>query len=58
MTDTTERFKPLEELSPDEHLKRMQARNRGEPEPEFERPEYTEARRKALKDAGLEDEAA
>ena len=52
------RYKQVDELSTDEITQRLQARNRNEPEPQFETPEYKQAKAEALRDAGLEDEAA
>jgi hypothetical protein len=46
------RYKEIEELSPGEHLERI---NTGRQR--FETDEYVEARRKALADAGFEDDA-
>jgi hypothetical protein len=54
--DKIRRYKRRDELTMDEEVQVQQAAKRGKPEPRFERPEYTEARREALADAGLEDE--
>ena len=46
---TPRRYKELDELSVDEHVRRRQ-----DPDAKFETPEYRDARRAALEDAGLE----
>jgi len=52
------RYKQVDELSTDEIAQRLQARNRNEQAPRFETSEYKQAKAEALRDAGLEDEAA
>ena len=52
--DPPTRWKTIEELTVEEHLRRMQAMNRGEPEPQFESETYKAAKRQALAVAGLE----
>lgn len=52
--DPPTRWKTIEELTVEEHLQRMQAMNRGEPEPRFESEAYLAAKRLALAGAGLE----
>ena len=51
------RFKTPEELSAAEHFERLRAQRRGQPEPKYETSEYRATRRKALRRAGLEEEA-
>jgi hypothetical protein len=52
------RFKSTDELSPGEHLLLIRAKRRGQPVPKFEAGAYSKAKIAALKDAGLDQEAA
>lgn len=54
----TERYKKPAELSADEHLAVIRAKKQGSPAPKFERADYQAAKIEALRDAGLEEEAA
>ena len=54
----TERFKKAEELTSAEHFLVLRAKRRGAPVPKFEAGEYSKAKIAALKDAGLDQEAA
>lgn len=52
-----QRYKSINEYTPDEHAQRQQALRKGDAAPKFETPDYKEARRKALEKAGLADES-
>jgi hypothetical protein len=52
----TRRYKERAELDVEESLAVIRAQRAGEPVPKFETPEYRQARRQALEDAGLEPE--
>jgi rRNA maturation protein Nop10 len=56
MTEPPERYKQREDYTMDEEVAAVQAEQRGDPPPRFERDEYRQARREALEDAGLEPE--
>ena len=54
--DQPRRFKSRDELSIEEEVQVQQAERRGEQTPHFEREEYRDARREAVREAGLEPE--
>ena len=49
------RYLAVEEYSVEQHLRRLQARRDGHPEPRFENPAYVEARRALLRAHGFEE---
>ena len=56
MSDPPLRYADISEYTVEQHVQRLQALKRGEPEPRFEREEYRIARRQALEAAGLADD--
>jgi hypothetical protein len=55
---TERRYKETSELTSAEHFLVLRAKRRGAPVPKFEHGEYSKAKIQALRDAGLEEEAA
>ena len=52
-----DRFKTTEDLSPGEHVARLQAENRGEAAPRFETSAYRSYRQEVLRAGQLNEEA-